>query len=59
LSRASTGSLFFLVLLDQRQSCNELRPEDLAEVDQAGQDLELGSLRYITSRSPILRVELV
>ena len=47
------------MLLDQRQSCDELRPEDLTEVDQAGQDLELGSLWYITSRSPILCVELV
>lgn len=46
-------------MLDQRQSCNELRPEDLTEVDQAGQDLELGSLWYITTRSPILCVELV
>jgi hypothetical protein len=59
LSRTSSRSLLFLVLLDQCQSCHELCPEDLAEVNQAGQDLELGSLWYLTSLSPILCVELV
>ena len=47
------------MLFDQSQRGDELRPQYLAEVDEAGQDLKLGCPWQLTSMPSVLCIQLV